>query len=245
MKTVSKYLKPLLKIIKDSGNSITTEEAYERISVSLELTTEELEITTKDGGEPLYKNLTRWARRFLKDTGFLADAKRGVWKLSEKGINYDLENFDIKDIIPNIKTDSKPNNIKPTIQKPQDNNESPVASETFVEEIEFNDSEEEQDEAILKYIQNINPYDFEILSKNILREHGFTELNVTKKSGNNGIDGFGKVRLNPFVSISVAFQSKRFKEAYLVQQLETLGVHFMVEQNVEQLLQLDILLKMR
>lgn len=42
----------------------------------------------------------------------------------------------------------------------------------------------------------MNPYAFERLTQRVLRECGFTQVEVTKKSGDGGIDGTGKLRIN-------------------------------------------------
>jgi len=45
----------------------------------------------------------------------------------------------------------------------------------------------------------------------MLRECGFSEVRVTKKSGDGGIDGTGKLRIQGVFSFNVAFQCKRYK----------------------------------
>jgi len=43
--------------------------------------------THSDGrDEPLWNNMVQWARRKLKDKGYLAPSPRGTWRLSEEGI---------------------------------------------------------------------------------------------------------------------------------------------------------------
>ena len=59
-------------------------------------------------------------------------------------------------------------------------------------------------------LHNMNPYAFERLSMLLLRECGFSQVSVTKKSGDGGIDGTGKLRINGIFSFNVAFQCKRF-----------------------------------
>lgn len=51
---------------------------------------------------------------------------------------------------------------------------------------------------------------FERLCQRILRESGFTKVEVTGRSGDGGIDGFGVLRVQ-LVSFHVLFQSKRWK----------------------------------
>ena len=56
------------------------------------------------------------------------------------------------------------------------------------------------------------PDSFERLCQRILRESGFTKVEVTGRSGDGGIDGAGVLRMN-LVSFHVLFQSKRWKDA--------------------------------
>lgn len=42
------------------------------------------------------------------------------------------------------------------------------------------------------------------------RKCGFSQVSVTKKSGDGGIDGTGKLRINGIFSFNVAFQCKRY-----------------------------------
>lgn len=59
----------------------------------------------------------------------------------------------------------------------------------------------------------MDPYGFERLAQRVLRECGFTQVEVTKKSGDGGIDGTGKLKINGIFSFNVAFQCKRYKGA--------------------------------
>lgn len=59
-------------------------------------------------------------------------------------------------------------------------------------------------------LQSMNPYAFERLAQRLLRECGFSSVEVTKKSGDGGIDGTGKLRINGIFSFNVAFQCKRY-----------------------------------
>ena len=59
-------------------------------------------------------------------------------------------------------------------------------------------------------IQNMDPYGFERLTQRLLRECGFTQVEVTKKSGDGGIDGTGKLKINGIFSFNIAFQCKRY-----------------------------------
>ena len=58
---------------------------------------------------------------------------------------------------------------------------------------------------------NMDPYGFERLTQRVLRECGFTNVVVTKKSGDGGIDGTGKLKINGIFSFNIAFQCKRYQ----------------------------------
>ena len=56
----------------------------------------------------------------------------------------------------------------------------------------------------------MSPDAFERLSQRLLRECGFTQVEVTGRSGDGGIDGKGVLRLGGLVNFQVVFQSKRY-----------------------------------
>ena len=56
----------------------------------------------------------------------------------------------------------------------------------------------------------MDPSAFERLSQRLLREAGFTKVEVRGKTGDGGIDGLGVLRVN-LVSFQVYFQCKRWK----------------------------------
>jgi restriction system protein len=59
-------------------------------------------------------------------------------------------------------------------------------------------------------MQQIAPDAFERLCQRLLRESGFTRVEVSGKSGDGGIDGVGVLRVN-LISFQVLFQCKRWK----------------------------------
>ena len=52
---------------------------------------------------------------------------------------------------------------------------------------------------------------FENLCKYILRVFGFENVVVTPRGKDDGIDGYGVLQINPFVSFKVIFQCKRYQ----------------------------------
>ena len=72
------------------------------------------------------------------------------------------------------------------------------------------DDEPDWQEQVLSALSKIKPDAFERLCQRVLRESGFTRVEVTGRSGDGGIDGIGILRVN-LVSFHVFFQCKRWK----------------------------------
>lgn len=59
--------------------------------------------------------------------------------------------------------------------------------------------------------QKLSPAGFEKLVQRVLRESGFTQVEVTGRTGDGGIDGRGIARIHGLMSFHVLFQCKRYK----------------------------------
>src|ERR1035438_9732997 len=60
-------------------------------------------------------------------------------------------------------------------------------------------------------MKNLSPAAFERLAQLILRKAGFTQVVVTGKSGDGGIDGYGILQVNELLSSKVLFQCKKYQ----------------------------------
>ena len=87
--------------------------------------------------------------------------------------------------------------------------EDDITNLTFTEETENNESGWQH--KINELLLQMSPSAFERLCQRLLRESGFTQVEVTGRSGDGGIDGIGVLRLGGFLSIRVLFQCKRYK----------------------------------
>jgi restriction system protein len=72
------------------------------------------------------------------------------------------------------------------------------------------EDEEDWKSVLLAVLGKMPPDGFERLAQRLLREAGFTKVEVRGKSGDGGIDGIGVLRVN-LVSFQVYFQCKRWK----------------------------------
>ncbi|GAH83252.1 unnamed protein product, partial [marine sediment metagenome] len=89
----------------------------------------------------------------------------------------------------------------------EDTSESESIEVLYEKEVESNWKQK-----LKEILNNMNPFDFEKLVQIILRECGFIEVEVTKRSGDGGLDGKGILRLNNLVSIPLIFECKRYKD---------------------------------
>lgn len=86
---------PLLKLIYEQGGAnhelhatATYQPLAEYFGLSKTERTQSREAALGDGrNEPFWNNMIQWARRKLNEKGYLAEAARGYWRLSELGIN--------------------------------------------------------------------------------------------------------------------------------------------------------------
>lgn len=62
-------------------------------------------------------------------------------------------------------------------------------------------------------IEKLNPAAFERLIQRVLREKGFTQVEVTGRSGDGGIDGKGIAKINGMLSFHIVFQCKKYQGA--------------------------------
>lgn len=134
-----------------------------------------------------------WARTYLKNFGAIENSKHRVWALTAKGAKMLKEgNIDPKEI----------HNF--TIKK---RGKSAISSDDDMAEAEMINWREQ----ITDILRHLDPYAFERLAQRLLRECGFSDVQVTKRSGDGGIDGTGKLRIQGIFSFNVAFQCKRYK----------------------------------
>ena len=101
-----------------------------------------------------------------------------------------------------------PSEIVKQVRDMNRSNKAKGAGEEEPNELELESSWKEQ---LHRLILGLPPDAFERLTKRLLRESGFVQVEVTGASGDGGIDGKGIVRLNGILSYHVVFQCKRYK----------------------------------
>lgn len=185
---------PTIKVIDDLGGSGSTKEIVDGVIQFLNLPDEAVALPHHPDypGQTEIENRLAWARTYLKKFGLIENSERGVWSFTDnyqRGMQLDPEQ-----IVRTVSGLSK-NSQKKLIDD---------APATVPEKQDWR-------EIMHQTIQNLDPSAFERLSKRLLREVGFVQVEVTGKSGDGGIDGKGIVKIQDVLSYHVVFQCKRYK----------------------------------
>ena len=85
-----KYFSPLIQAIKELGGSATRKEAQEKVIELMDITEEELSVTYEKTGVSRVLNQIDFARNDLAHEGFISSGTKGVWALTELGMNIDM-----------------------------------------------------------------------------------------------------------------------------------------------------------
>jgi restriction system protein len=200
----TKWFGPLLDALRDLGDSGKPKEASAKIATKLGLPDSVLDETLKSGGSKFH-NQVAWARQYLVWEGLLDSSKYGTWKLTEKGKTTKLNEDEAHDIFLKwvaIHQKARKNKVKD-------------AESNFAEEQEEKSPEEidaTSGVSLIDILRQLSPTGFEKVCRELLRESGFENVEITGGSADGGIDGYGTLELNPFVSFKVLFQCKRYKE---------------------------------
>lgn len=198
-------MNPLIAALKTLGGSGSNDEILNQIISDLSIPDEAVDILHSDR-----QNMTElayqlnWAKTYLKNYGILENSVRGVWAIKPEHMT--IESVDSKQVVAEV--------VKKTRAK---RTSSSGGKDVLADEDPTNDGLDTPDEMkpwrerLSDILQNMDPYGFERLAQRLLRECGFSDVQVTKKSGDGGIDGNGKLAINGIFSFHVAFQCKRYK----------------------------------
>ncbi|SBV35005.1 Restriction endonuclease [uncultured Sphingopyxis sp.] len=193
-----------VEALRDLGGSATIQELDERV-IELEGVSEEEQSFSmpRDENRPRVNYYLAWARTYLKRGGALENSARAVWALTEAGST-----------ISSIEETRAIYELVTLEERARAKAKRSAAKLAGVEAVETPESEPDNAEdwksQLLAVLVSMAPDAFERLSQRLLREAGFTKVEVRGKSGDGGIDGLGVLRVN-LVSFQVYFQCKRWK----------------------------------
>jgi restriction system protein len=198
--TFDKLLIPTLKALQELGGSGSIEEINNKVYSIAKISDEILQIPHGEEGTSSEVNYRLgWSRTYLKKFGLLENSSRGIWALANPNIS--ISELKPTEIVKSVIESSRKNSVTPEAKQVEIENE-------LIKEV---DSVEHWKDQLLDILYNISPSAFERLSQRLLRESGFSQVEVTGKVGDGGIDGKGIVRVSGLLSFHVIFQCKRYK----------------------------------
>ena len=192
-------MKPTIEVLDQLGGSGSPQEVHDGIVKQLEIPDEVVNIKHSPGRS----NLTRlryrlgWVLTYLKRYSILENPKRGVWTIVPGKQN---EKIDSDAVMKHSR--GKYNHPRKTSDRVSSSNE----------DGDENELKEELWRVKLFTVltEVMSPDAFERLAKRLLRECNFTDVQVTGKAGDGGIDGTAIAMINDLLSFPVIFQCKRY-----------------------------------
>lgn len=202
-----------LDALKKIGGSASIQELDEKVA-ELEGVTEEEQSYSMSGNDsrPRMNYYLAWARTFLRRGGAIENSARGVWAITESGSQIS-DYSETKAIQEQVNAEEKEKaKLKREQAKAKKEARQPKLKlvDVLVEQEAPDSASRDWRNELLDVMKKMDPSAFERLAQRLLRESGFTKVEVRGKSGDGGIDGVGVLRVN-LVSLQVFFQCKRYK----------------------------------
>ena len=208
----TQLIEPTFQALKELGGSGKNDEILDQIIADLNITDDIADIQHKgrtNKSELSYQ--ADWARTYLRIYGIIENSARSVWSIKPDFVS--VAHLDEKAIVDAVTKETRERRTEKKKQPSRSGNgniEKPEDDDPTNDYSEFPDELKPWREQLADILQNMDPYGFERLAQRVLRECGFSQVEVTKKSGDGGIDGTGKLKINGIFSFNVAFQCKRY-----------------------------------
>lgn len=198
------FMNPILQALRERGGTLTNEEIVDAVVHLMHLPDEVVDRKQhgQNMGEVEYR--IAWAKSYLKKAGYLTQSTRGVWALTAQGKAINAVN--VRAILAEVRKDyvvRRKQRAKSHIAPDEEEEGASAALAEVEEELGWK-------QRVLDTLLAMSPDAFERLSQRLLRECGFTQVAVTGRSGDGGIDGKGVLRLGGLINFQVVFQCKRY-----------------------------------
>lgn len=191
----------LLQAMKELGGSGTIREIDKKTIEILKLPPAILDIMHPKTSKTEIEYRLAWTRTYLKFYGLLENSTRGIWSLSPQGRA--IKEINPAEIVREVRENQKD-------RSRSDNSVNLEDEELKNDGVEAPEEIQSWREKLKMVLYKLEPDAFERLTQRILRESGFTQIEVLGKTGDGGIDGIGIVKLNGIVSFQMLFQCKRY-----------------------------------
>lgn len=198
--------------LRQIGGSATIQELDEKVIEIEGVSEEEQSHLMPNETSARFNYYMAWARTFLKRGDALENSFRGVWSLTDTGSEIQTSD-ETKLIYDQVNLEERERARQKRQKKKQDGSKAHEAQSNLPLEISEEDGVgfvQDWKMQLLVAIREMTPSGFERLAQRLLREAGFSKVEVRGKSGDGGIDGVGVLRVN-LVTFQVYFQCKKWK----------------------------------
>lgn len=203
-----KWFGPILDALRDLGGSAKPREITQRIGLHLNIPDEILNERYEKSGVLKFQNQVAWARQYLVWEELLESSKHGVWTLTNKGWQTNLSENKAHEIFIKWVKIFQELREKKNIESVETEAQKIIQTQ---EETEPENTPVSIRPTLIDVLQTVSATGFEHLCGRLLREYDFENVEITQRSHDGGIDGYATLKINPFVSLSVFFQCKRYK----------------------------------
>lgn len=178
---------PILKVLND-GKTLKTRDLYQKVITRFysDLTKEQLEQETKSG-DKLITNRIAWGKSYLKKGGYIEFPKRGLVKITNKGIEHSSRDLTLKQVENSndfLEFYNEENTLNQTTPKKISN----ASPQDLIDE-GFSTIELQVKDELLDKLKSIDPFYFEKVILILLKKMGYGDFIETSKTGDGGIDG--------------------------------------------------------
>jgi restriction system protein len=181
----------VLQALHELGGSGSIEEINNKVIELQGYSTDIVDLLHGEGPTTEIEYRLAWSRTYLKKYGLLENSSRGIWAISNE--KNDIKNINPKDVVDFVHSLSK-------------DKKKEVSDDTVIEDNEIENKTWQED--LMELLLSMSPDAFERLIQRILRESGFSQVEVTGKTGDGGIDGKGIFKIAGLISFNVLFQCK-------------------------------------
>jgi len=187
----------VLRALEGLGGSASIREVDDRVATDMDLGEAVLDIVHGDGPQSEFAYRCAWARTRLRRIGAVDNSARGVWAITEAGRQIGSAD-EALELVRRRRKEYRDGlrDARAQAVDPDDHPDDTTGGDSW-------------QAALLEVLRKIEPAAFERLCQRLLREYGFTRVEVTGRSGDGGIDGTGVLRLN-LLSFHVSYQCKRY-----------------------------------
>lgn len=195
---------PTIRALHRLGGSASITEMLDAIIEDLGLPETITQVPHGRGSQTELEYRSAWARTYLKNEGLIENSNRAVWALTTEGLRIPPEDAERL-----VRARRSRRSERRETGKDQLALAAPQPPSAEVHEPEPRTWRED----LLDRLLAMDPIAFERLCQRLLREAGFIEVEVTRRSSDGGIDGYGTIRIGGLISFNVLFQSKRYQSS--------------------------------